>query len=157
MGTLIFTWDPNAWKWEPSPKKPNQKRLVENIEEIATSIKKETIEEWNLWSYTKVRPGDTAYIAIIGKGKKGIIGRGVISEDKPFEREDWRNNSKELRWYVNIKINALLDPNTDEIMAYDYIKEKIPAYKTPRRCGTLINPLIADELNKLWMKHSAKR
>jgi 5-methylcytosine-specific restriction protein A len=148
MNTFIFIWDPEQWFWGPSEKDPEQKTFEENLQEIQKSGV--TSGKWRCKHYIMIQPGDIAFLAIIGKDKKGIFGSGFIGEPKIYDGPHWRDKSSKIIHYANLQFTHLLNPFHEGILTSSTLKNRLPEYKTPRASGESIRPKIGIELSRIW-------
>lgn len=134
--TFLFAWNPAKYEW---------REIRERIADLRSG--KSVKEDWSC-SSKKVKPGDRAFLSVVGAQPRGIFASGyVVSE--PFPGKNHRNK---IANRVMIEFDILLDPAQEPILTLDILKignlEK--QLWTPQASGISIRPELTEELEALW-------
>lgn len=137
MSTFLFSWNPIKFEW---PEIAGQAALVKAGEKV--------IEDWSCASYKKVRPGDRAFISVVGSGPRGIFASGYIASE-PFI--DLNMHGK-LSQRVLIGFDVLLNPYAEPVLSLDLLKTGRMAKQlwTPQASGISVKEDAAEELEEMW-------
>lgn len=138
MNTFLFSWNPVKFSW---PELAAQCAEVKSGERV--------IEDWSCASHKKVRPGDRAFISLVGSKKRGIFASGHVASE-PFIDH---NMHGKLSTRVLIEFDVLLNPDHEAILPLALLQQEGRTAKqlwTPQASGILIKPDIAGELEGLW-------
>jgi 5-methylcytosine-specific restriction protein A len=137
LNTFLFAWNPVKYPWP---------EIGEQCEHLRAGEK--VIEDWSCASHKKIRPGDRAFLVLVGAEPRGIFGSGYVASE-PFIGKDHRGNMKNR---VLIDFDVLLDPNTETILTLDLLNMGKMAKQVwaPQASGIVIKPEITGELEALW-------
>jgi 5-methylcytosine-specific restriction enzyme A len=141
MNTYLFVWNPSVWKWE---------HLEQSIEQLNKTGS--YTEAWSCSSHKKVKPGDRAFLARVGKSPKGIIGSATITS-QPFYSEFRSGEDKAVpRMRVVLDFDILLNAEIEPILTLDLLKQgKLSSQNwLPQSSGISIRPELVDELEAVW-------
>ncbi|MGI2107482.1 McrB family protein [Shewanella frigidimarina] len=107
------------------------------------------------WTSSSKQPqlGDRIFLIRLGIEPKGIIASGDISRTS-FEDEDWRDSSKN-RNYIEFEVEEHRPDLARGLLKQSELISLFPQQQwSPQSSGIEINPLIAEELEKLWVNNS---
>jgi len=142
--TFLFSWNPIKFSW---PEIGEQAELLRNGGKVE--------ESWTCASHKKVKPGDRAFISIVGVKQRGLFASGYISSE-PFIGRNRKGNDA---YRVMIDMDVLLDPFSESILTLDILAlgrmEK--QLWTPQASGILIRPELVEELEALWQDFLSTR
>jgi len=142
--TFLFSWNPIKFNW---PEIGEQAELLRNGGKVE--------ESWTCASHKKVKPGDRAFISVVGVKQRGLFASGNISSE-PFIGRNRKGNDA---YRVMIDLDVLLDPATESILTLDILAlgrmEK--QLWTPQASGILIRPELVEELEALWQDFLSTR
>lgn len=135
--TFLFSWNPIKFSW---PEIGWQSELLRNGGKVEDS--------WTCASHKKVKPGDRAFLSLVGVEPRGIFASGHISS-QPFIGKNRKGNNA---YRVLIDFDVLLDPATEPILTLDILNigrmEK--QLWTPQASGIAIKSELLEELEALW-------
>ena len=145
MKTILFTWNPNKWKWDDLP----QAVCDANKDGFYLS-------QWSCGSARHIERGDRAFLIRLGVVPKGIIGSGVIASE-PFQGPHWdqtRAENGEQVYRVKIVFDVLNDVpllseqdlNTGVLGGHNWF---------PQASGTQIPQDIASALEGIWEERTS--
>lgn len=138
LNAFLFSWNPVKFSWP---------ELAEQCAEVKAGER--VIEDWSCASHKKVRPGDRAFVSLVGSKKRGIFASGYVASE-PFTGHNMHGRQA-MR--VLIEFDVLLDPDTELILSLDVLQQGSRTAKqlwTPQASGILIKPEIASELEGIW-------
>jgi 5-methylcytosine-specific restriction protein A len=136
LNTFLFAWNPVKYEWPEIAKQIEALHRGERVK-----------EHWSC-ATKKIKPGDRAFVSIVGIEPKGIFASGrVVSE--LFIGENHRGKMANR---VMIEFDVLLDPSKEPILTLDILNIG-PLEKqvwTPQASGISIKPELVEELEALW-------
>jgi hypothetical protein len=137
LKTFLFAWNPVKYPWP---------EIGEQCQQLKAG--KKIIESWSCASHKKVRPGDRAFLVLVGAEPRGIFGSGYMASE-PFIGKDHRGNMKHR---ILIDFDVLLDPKKETILTLSLLSIGKMARQVwaPQASGIIIKPEITDELEALW-------
>ena len=146
MGTYLFSWNPKKWPW------PTYELDIAEL-----NAKKEVTKNWRCISYTKIQPGDRAFIVRVGSLPRGIIGSGQVIS-KPFLSPHHKNITKDI-YRVTVKFDILLNAETEPILTNEILKLGDLATQNwaPQASGISIKPELVDTLEAVWEDFISQR
>ncbi len=136
MNTYLFAWNPVKYEWH-------------TISECIDALKRgESVkEDWSCAS-KKVKPGDRAFLSVVGTEPRGIFASGYVASDL-FLGKNHRGNMANR---VMIEFDVILNPAKESILTLDILNignlEK--QLWTPQASGISIRPELVEELEALW-------
>ena len=107
------------------------------------------------WTSSSKQPqlGDRIFLIRLGIEPKGIIASGDISRTS-FDDEDWRDSSK-TRNYIEFEVEEHRPNLARGLLKQSELISLFPQQQwSPQSSGIEINPLITEELEKLWVNNS---
>jgi hypothetical protein len=107
------------------------------------------------WTSSSKQPqlGDRIFLIRLGIEPKGIIASGEISRTS-FDDEDWRDSSKN-RNYIEFEVEEHRPDLARGLLKQSELISSFPQQQwSPQSSGIEINPLITEELEKLWVNNS---
>lgn len=134
--TFLFAWNPVKYEW---------REIGECIEALkrGESVK----EDWSC-ATKKVKPGDRAFLSVVGVEPRGIFASGYVASDL-FLGKNHRGNMANR---VMIQFDVLLNPAKESILTLDILNighlEK--QLWTPQASGISIRPELVEELEAVW-------
>jgi hypothetical protein len=135
MNTFLFAWNAKKWPWP-------------EIDESIGALQRgeEVIEAWRVAAFKRIQPGDRAFMVHVGAEPRGIFGSGVV-HNLPYKKD--KDDRAHL---VDIRIDTLLNPQTEKILTLDILAIGRLAKQTwtPQGSGILIQPEIVEELELVW-------
>jgi len=152
--TYLLTFNPEkAYKWED---------LQDSIDDVrdhgfyATS--------WSCGRNKKITAGDRIFMMRQGHGsgeRRGIFASGWATSDV-YQQEHWDEaeaRKGKLALYVPIRLDVLLDPDSEQILPRSFLKEgSLASFRWDARTGGVEIPIeIAAELEREWALLLASR
>lgn len=136
----LFAWNPKRWNWVD---------LEEKVELLKKGIG--VSEKWSCTNYKNIKPGDRAFISIVGPKHQGIFASGQIVT-QPFLSEHWDGSGKIVH-RVFIDFDVLINPLKNKILTLSELK-KISNKQlwTPQSSGISIKKENIDSLESIWFK-----
>lgn len=134
--TFLFAWNPLKYEW---------REIGECIEALkrGESVK----EDWSC-ATKKVKPGDRAFLSVVGAEPRGIFASGYVASDLFLGK----NHRGKMANRVMIEFDVLLNPAKESILTLDILNignlEK--QLWTPQASGISIRPELVEELEALW-------
>jgi len=142
--TFLFSWNPIKFNW---PEIGEQSELLRSGGKVEDS--------WTCASHKKVKPGDRAFLSLVGLEPRGIFASGYISSE-PFIGKNRKGNNA---YRVLIDFDVLLDPAHEQILTLDILNigrmEK--QLWTPQASGIAIKSELLEELEALWQDFISSR
>jgi len=136
--TFLFAWNPHKYEW------PEIDEQIELLQQ-GQSVK----ENWSCAGYKKIRPGDRAFVSIVGHEPRGLFASGYVASE-PFIGKNHRGKEA---YRVLIEFDVLLNPAKESILTLDILNigklEK--QVWTPQASGISIKPELVEELEALWL------
>lgn len=137
--TYLLTWNPNKWHWE-------------DLQECAADLEEYGYFEgrWSCGTTKKIRPGDRLFVIRLGDEPRGIFASGWATSHV-YEDDHWDENKHTKALYVNMDLDALLDPDTEDILLLERL-ETISTDQTwtPQNSGISIDDTVAASLESQW-------
>lgn len=143
MRAFLLTWNPRKFEksWAP---------------EVRRLARGETVTlQWSTGGRRDIEPGDRLYLVRLGIEPRGIFASGVALRP-PEEGPHWdgeRRAAGELARYVDVSLDALLDPEVD--LPFD--PRSSPALQSmnwsPRRSGIEVPGKLSHILQEAWERH----
>ncbi|MCW3104768.1 MAG: hypothetical protein JWO09_3208 [Bacteroidetes bacterium] len=142
--TFLFSWNPIKFSW---PEIGEQAKILRNGGKVE--------ESWTCASHKKVKPGDRAFISVVGVKQRGLFASGYISSE-PFIGRNRKGNDA---YRVMIDMDVLLDPAKEPILTLDIlaIGRMEKQLWTPQASGILIKAELVEELEALWQDFLSTR
>lgn len=142
--TFLFSWNPIKFSWP---------EIGEESELLRSGGKVE--DSWTCASHKKVKPGDRAFISIVGVEPRGLFASGYISS-LPFLGKNRKGN---MTHRVLIDFDVLLDPNKEPILTLDILSIGRLGKQvwTPQGSGISIKNEFVEELELLWQDFLSTR
>ena len=147
MSTILFTWNPNKWKWE------YLKQAIDEVKENSY-----TEEPWSCSRSKKIIMGDRAFLMKLGAiQQKGLIGSGLVVSN-PKIGEHWDSEQRK-KGKEGIYVDILWDVLSDDPIIDEYIlkNEPLSAFNWfPQASGIRIPDEIASKLERIWLQKTGK-
>lgn len=106
MATYIFFWNPDISSL-------TEDRFIEEFEY--------GFEDWSIYEYEKVLPGDEFYMLVCGK-INAVIAKGVVVT-KAYEGEDWSSKMRSNIYYVDLDTHVCVNPfSADALLTGDELE-----------------------------------
>jgi hypothetical protein len=142
MNTWLLSWNPKNWEWSTF----NQDRAM-------TASGKPVEETWRCANGAAAK-GDTVYLARTGEEPRGIIARGVITQD-PFQAPHYdpaRAAEGETAQFVGINFDDIRDPIHDDFLPTQTLEGEIDRDQTwnSQSSGIAIRDAAATKLANRW-------
>jgi 5-methylcytosine-specific restriction enzyme A len=139
---ILLTWNPARWDW---------KDRSTRLREIQT--KGSTLIQWSCGNNKSLKPGDRAFLIMLGNANSGIIGSGIIKTE-PFQDKHF-NKKDGTALYVHVELEILLDLDKKDLpLPVKTLKEDYPEqHWTPQSSGIQIKEKISDALEQAWFDH----
>ena len=140
MSTYLLTWNPNRWHWEDLPETAN---VV--AEEGSAMI------SWSCGNTKKIESDDRAFLLRQGVEPRGIIASGTVVTP-PYEAPHWDPQIQEPALYVDVELDALLDPESQDILWREVLDEPhlSSMHWNAQSSGTTIPETVAAALEREW-------
>ena len=141
---FLITHNFKHWTW------PNFEDIKKRVQNGQLAI-----EQWS-FSNKSSKVGDRVFLMKVGDEPRGIYAAGhVVSEqfDAPHYNQE-RAAKGETAPRVKVEFDWILDPEKDELLSQDSLKEKFPKQNwSSRQSGDLIDKNILYALEVMWGKH----
>jgi hypothetical protein len=142
----LLAWNPENYPWTNLTPLAAQFRSGENI------LAQDADATWTV-ANKAVKPGDRLFLIRLGKEPKGIMGSGY-SASAPYEGPHYSGESGKTATYVQLKWDALLDPERDKVLPLVELRQSIPEVNwTMNNSGIVIAPNARSRLEQLWRSH----
>jgi len=143
MSTFLLTWNPKRWGWENLPASSESVRNGQSI-----------VDRWSTGVQTHIEPGDRLFLIRLGLDPKGVIGSG-FAQSEVFKEAHWDENAEGGALYVELEWDALLNPDEDEILSLDELKQEPleVIHWTPQASGTRVPDDLSEALEERWQSH----
>jgi 5-methylcytosine-specific restriction enzyme A len=140
MTTYLLTWNPNRWTWTDLSLTAHRVR-----EEGCASMR------WSCGNTRRIEAGDRVFLLRQGAEPRGIVASGTVIEP-PYEDVHWDEDASKPALYVDVKLDALLDPDADDILPRELLEE--PPYSemhwNAQSSGTTMPARVASALEEAW-------
>jgi 5-methylcytosine-specific restriction protein A len=138
--TYLLTWNPDVWKWE-------------SLGDDAAVVRASGMEDRWSCANRRVEIGDTLYLMRLGRAPRGIIGAGEALTPT-YTAPHWdESKGNRPRRYVDLRWSALLDPSTEPILPFDWLRDHFPGMMwASRMSGIKIPDAIAAALAVEWQR-----
>ena len=104
---------------------------------------------WSVWDYNQAKIGDRFFLVRVGEGNTGIVMSGVF-ESNPYEAGDWNGKGRQT-FYMDMKPNVILNPETTPMVATEDLKKAIPSFDwSGGHSGRLLNEDESKAIEALW-------
>ena len=142
--TYLLTWNPKKYPWA-------------NLQESLAAFDREGFLEgnWSTGGTKSIEPNDRLFLLRQGVEPRGIMASGYavseVYEDEPFEGADG-----EVSRYVDVRFDALLDPEGEGVLPLTILEQGVTAEQNwhPMASGTQVHSaVVAAELERLWAEH----
>lgn len=144
MATYLLTWKPTRWHWD---------NLADEVREVETRGYCDS--RWSCGRTKKIVPNDRLFLLRQGSDRPGIMASGWatsnVFEDAHFEG----NRPESTALYLEARFNALLDPDSAELLRRDDLHSGHLASVNwnTQASGITIPPAAAVELESRWTAH----
>ena len=140
MSTYLLTWNPNRWHWE-------------DLREMADAVAEEgsTLIRWSCGNTKKIEAGDRAFLLRQGVEPRGTIASSTVVAS-PYEAPHWNPDISGPALYVDVELDALLDPEAQDILWREVLDEPhlSSMHWDTQSSGTAIPEPVADALEREW-------
>lgn len=136
INTFLFAWNPVKYQWH---------EIDECIDELRQN--KSVQENWSC-ATKKVKPGDRAFLSVVGAGPRGIFASGYVAS----EIFPGKNHRGKIANRVMIEFDVLLNPSKESILTLELLRigNLDKQLWTPQASGISIRPELTEELEALW-------
>jgi hypothetical protein len=141
MTTYLLTWNPKNWHWAELARTVARVRAGRLIP-----------DQWSCARSHRIRKGDRLFIMKQGKEPRGIFGSGWATSNA-FEDGHWSDSSSSpFSMYVQLKWDALLDPENEPILPRDVLNRGRLSrmFWDAQSSGNHISDEVAAELERVW-------
>jgi 5-methylcytosine-specific restriction protein A len=106
---------------------------------------------WSCGNTERIEAGDRVFLLRQGLDPRGIMASGVVVEP-PYQAEHWDESKLDSALYVDVKLDALLNPEAGAILPRELLDEPplSEMYWDSQRSGTTIPQRVAEVLEKEW-------
>ena len=112
MATYIFFWNPEISSL-------TEERFVDEFDY--------GFEDWSIYEYEKVQPGDEFYMLVCGK-INAVIAKGVVASEA-YEGIDWSPKMRSNIHYVDLNTYICVNPfEADLLLAGDELEKRMPDF-----------------------------
>lgn len=143
MATFLLTWNPQRWSWDD---------LQDYVQ--AVQGKKLPKVRWSCGNNQRIQKGDRLFLIRLGREPRGIFASGWAVTDV-FRDEHWNKNAaRPYAWNIEMKLDALLDPEHELILSRTQLNEGVLAkmHWDSQVSGVTIPEEVAEELEKVWVQ-----
>lgn len=139
MNTYLFVWNPKRWTWHD---------IEKDIQQV--NADGQCAIRWSCGVNKSIKAGDRMFIVKVGTEPKGIVAAGEVTSS-PFLDTHWSGENREAL-FINGKLDVLLNPEKDPILALDILKTGNLAAQNwlPQASGISVRPELVDELEAVW-------
>jgi hypothetical protein len=142
----LLAWNPDNYPWSNLPALAAQFRSGEKI------LAQDADATWTV-ANKSVKPGDRLFLIRLGKEPKGIMGSGY-SVSAPYKGPHYSGETGKTAAYVQLKWDALLDPERDKVLPLVELRQSIPEINwTTNSSGIVIAPNARSRLEQMWKSH----
>ena len=112
---------------------------------------------WSVYEWEQAKMGDRFYMIRVGEGNTGVVMSGIFTS-QPYADEDWNpNRNKRKIYYMDMKPNFIVNPETQPIITTQELLEAIPDFEWRKgHSGQLLTPEQAQKLECLFSKYIQK-
>ena len=142
MTAWLLSWNPKNWEWSTF------------YRDRATTASGQPVKERWRCANSAATKGDTTYLVRTGEEPRGIIARGIITQN-PFEAPHYhpeRAAEGETTQFIGINFDDIRDPAQDDFLSIQTLENEIDRNQTwnPQSSGIAINDAAAAELERRW-------
>lgn len=144
MPSYLLAWNPIRWEWI-------------DLAEMSQDVKngKHTTMRWSCGNSGRLAVGDRVFFIRLGEQPKGIFASGRVIKESYKDRH-WDDDKAKLgqtSMFVQVSLDALLDPATDIILPRDLLNSApfSQMHWDTQISGVQILDNIANELEKAWV------
>ncbi len=140
MSTYLLTWNPNRWNWT-------------DLVLTAHRVREEgsAVVQWSCGNTRKIEAGDRVFLLRQGVEPRGIVASGTVIEP-PYEDVHWDESAPKPALYVDVELDALLDPDSEDVLPRELLNE--PPFSAmhwnAQSSGTTIPAHVAAALTEAW-------
>jgi 5-methylcytosine-specific restriction protein A len=147
MNTWLLTWNPDKWTYW-------------NLEADVSALKKKGFidSRWSCGRTKRIESGDRVFLMRQGSEPRGVIASGQ-SRSSAYLDAHWDENRKDKALYVDVRFDALLNPETDGALAVAKFKSGPLATVnwSTQSSGISIAPQAALLLENIWREFLNER
>ena len=133
-------------RWNPAISSLNLERFKSVCKKFPDGFN----TDWSIFEYKDVKVNDYFYMVRVGKGKTGVVWKGVITS-KPYEDDDWAGEKDKKRMYVKITVYDFSKPYGKPFITTEDLKSAIPDFDWENgHSGELLTDEQAESLDLLW-------
>jgi len=139
MNAYLLTWNPKRWHWDLAS-------------DLAMLKAHGFIDgRWSCGRTKRIETGDRLFLLRQGVEPRGIIASGY-AKLPPHAGAHWDETRNDEALYVDVRFDALLDPEGDEILPLEQLRNGPLAAVNWRTqsSGISIAPAAASHLDTLW-------
>ncbi|MDP9476130.1 MAG: EVE domain-containing protein [Actinomycetota bacterium] len=140
MSTYLLTWNPNRWDWT------DQALTAQRVREEGSAVVR-----WSCGNTRRIEAGDRIFLLRQGAEPRGIVASGTVIEP-PYEDAHWDESASKPALYVDVRLDALLDPDSDGVLRRELLDE--PPFSgmhwNAQSSGTTIPAHVAAALTEAW-------
>lgn len=141
MATYILFWNPDISSY-------TMERFQDDFRDY------ECVGNWSFYEHEDVREDDYFYMVRCGKGRTGIVMRGIILSDC-YEDEDWSPKGRRPIFYADIRDAETINPETAEVMLTpEKLTELLPDFNWfGGHSGRRLSDEYAAKLDGIWLDY----
>lgn len=142
MNTYLLTWNPKRWHWD----------LASDLAMLKTHAFFDG--RWSCGRTKRIEPGDRLFLLRQGLEPRGILASGHATSS-PHADVHWDGALDHEALYVDVRFDALLDPEDEEVLPLDQLRNgplSTVNWRT-QSSGISIQPAAASQLECLWSTH----
>lgn len=140
MAAYLVTWNPARWPWR-------------DLETYVRTVREQGFidDTWNVGS-RQIVPGDRIFLMRLGLAPRGIMGAGTAtSAVRLGPHWDETKRGRRLAGYVELRWEALRDPDQDPILPRAMLKDRFPGMLwDTQMSGIRIPDGIAADVEDAW-------
>lgn len=136
LPAYLFAWNPVKYAWP-------------GIGDCMTALQRgETVQEDWSCATKRAKPGDRAFITLVGCEPRGIFASGYIASELFLGK----SHRGKMANRVMIRFDHLLDPSREATLGLDLLNIGALGSQlwTPQASGIAIRPELCAELEALW-------
>src|SRR5215207_2249087 len=140
MSTYLLTWNPNRGT------RTDLALMAHRVREEGSALVR-----WSCGNTRRIEAGDRVFLLRQGAEPRGIVASGTVIEP-PYEEVHWNEDASKPALYVDVKLDALLDPDLGDILPRELLEESplSEMHWNARSSGTTIPAHVASALEEVW-------
>lgn len=142
MATYILFWNPAISSY-------NERHFVADFDANYG------VENWSIYEYKEVQPGDTFYMVRCGEGNVGVAMRGII-DSMSWNASDWSSKGRKNIYYVDLIVSFSVNTfETDRLLSPDILTREMPDFNWyGGHSGRRLSDEYAERLDDIFFEYT---